>query len=182
VEESGPTLLAAEEELVKLHFIPLPPLEEAQALYDHWSQVKMQKQASGAQDWEIRLASEYEEAYRRTLQAIRNGDPTVDLDVQVFRIGDAILAGLNVETFTETGLKIKALSPFKETIPLGWTNTNIAYLPRAEDYPEGGFKLGEVYHVPDLLVQAYQLPTALQPEAEQIAVDKTIELIHRLAN
>ncbi len=71
--------------------------------------MKQQKQASGAQDWEIRLASEYEEAYRRTLQAIRDGDPTVDLDVQVFRIGDAILAGLNVETFTETGLKIKAL-------------------------------------------------------------------------
>ena len=118
VDDSRSSLLAAEEELVKLHFVPLPPLEEAQALYDHWSQVKQQKQASGAQDWEIRLASEYEEAYRRTLQAIRDGDPTIDLDVQVLRIGDAILAGLNVEPFTETGLKIKALSPFKADDPL----------------------------------------------------------------
>ena len=182
VEDHGSTVLAAEEELVKLHFIALPPLEEAQALYDRWSQQKREKQASGAQDWEIRLASEYEAAYRLTLEAIRDGDPTIDLDVQVFRIGDVILAGLNVEPFTETGLKIKSGSPFKHTIPMGWTNTNIAYLPRMEDYPEGGFKLGETYHVPDLLVQAYQLPTALQPEAEQIAVDKTIELIHRLAN
>jgi neutral ceramidase len=182
VEDHGSTVLAAEEELVKLHFIALPTLEEAQALYDRWSQQKREKQASGAQDWEIRLASEYEEAYRRTLEAIRDGDPTIDLDVQAFRIGDVILAGLNVEPFTETGLKIKSGSPFKHTIPMGWTNTNIAYLPRMEDYPEGGFKLGETYHVPDLLVQAYQLPTALQPQAEQIAVDKTIELIHRLAN
>jgi hypothetical protein len=181
VEEGGSTLLAAEEELVPLHFIALPPLEEAQALYDRWSQQKQQKTASGAQDWEVRLASEYEAAYRRTLQAIRDGDPTIDLDIQVLRIGDVILAGLGVEAFTETGLKIKSRSPFKYTIPLGWTNTSIAYLPQMEDYPEGGFKLGEVYHVPDLLVQAYQLPTALQPEAEQIAIDKTIELIHRLA-
>ena len=180
VEDNGSTVLAAAEELVKLHFIPFPQIEEVQALYDRWSQQKREKQASGAQDWEIRLASEYKDAYQRTLDAIRDGDPTINLDVQVFRIGDVILAGLNVEAFTETSLKIKSRSPFKNTIPMGWTNTNIAYLPQMEDYPEGGFKLGEVYHVPDLLVQAYQLPTALQPEAEQIAIDKVIELIECL--
>ena len=99
----------------------------------------------------------------------------------MLRIGDVILAGLSVEAFTETGLKIKSRSPFAHTIPLGWTNTSIAYLPQMEDYPEGGYKLGEVYHVPDLFVQAYLLPTALQPEAEQMAVDKVIELISQLA-
>ena len=180
VDDAGSTVLVAEEELVKLRFVELPPLEEAQALFDRWSQQKREKLASGAQDWEIRLANEYEEAYRHTLDAIRDMDPTIDLVVQALRIGDVILVGMNVEAFTETGLKIKSRSPFKNTIPLGWTNTNIAYLPQKEDYPEGGFKLGEVYHVPDLLVQAYQLPTALQPEAEQIVVEKVIELIERL--
>lgn len=174
-------VLGAAEEFVKLHFIDLPSLEQAQALYEKWSRQRQEKEASGAQDWEIRLASTYEEAYRRTVEAVRQKDPTIDLDVQVLRIGDVILAGLSVEAFTETGLKIKSRSPFKNTIPLGWTNTSIAYLPQEEDYPEGGFKLGEVYHVPDLFVQAYLLPTALQPEAEQIAVDKVIELISRLA-
>jgi neutral ceramidase len=182
VEGGDAVNLAAAEEIVKLHFIDLPPLEQAQALYDRWAQQKQEKIDSRAQDWEIRLASEYEQAYRRTLNAIQDGDPTIDLDVQVLRIGDVILAGLGVEAFTETGLQIKARSPFKNTIPLGWNNTSIAYLPREEDYPPGGFKLGEVYHVPDLLVQAYQLPTALQPEAEQIAVDKVIELIERLTS
>ncbi len=181
VEDGEPVVLGAAEELVKLHFIELPPLEQAQALYEKWSTQRQEKEKSGAQDWEIRLASTYEEAYRRTVEAIQKGDPTIDLDVQVFRIGEVILAGLSVEAFTETGLQIKARSPFKHTLPLGWTNTSIAYLPREEDYPEGGFKLGEIYHVPDLLVQAYLLPTALQPEAEQIAVDKTIELIQQLA-
>jgi len=182
VQENRSVPLAAAEEIVKLHFVELPPIEEAQALYDRWAQQKRDKMASGAQDWEIRLAAEYEQAYRRTLEAIRDGNPTIDLDVQVFRIGDVILAGLNVEVFSETGVKIKSRSPFEYTIPLGWTNTNIAYLPQKEDYPADGFKLGEVYHVPDLLVQAYQLPTALQPEAEQIAVDKVVELIERLVS
>ncbi len=181
VENGDSPVLGAAEEFVKLHFIDLPSLEQAQALYEKWSRQRQEKEASGAQDWEIRLASTYEEAYRRTVEAVRQKDPTIDLDVQVLRIGGVILAGLSVEAFTETGLKIKSRSPFKHTIPLGWTNTSIAYLPQEEDYPEGGFKLGEIYHVPDLFVQAYLLPTALQPEAEQIAIDKTIELISRLA-
>lgn len=181
VQDEEPGILGAAEELVKLHFIELPPLEQAQALYEKWSKQRQEKEKSGAQDWEIRLASTYELAYQRTVEAIQQKDPTADLDVQVFRIGDVILAGLSVEAFTETGLKIKARSPFKNTIPLGWTNHSIAYLPQKEDYPAGGFKLGEVYHVPDLFVQAYLLPTALQPEAEQIAVDKAVELIQGLA-
>jgi neutral ceramidase len=181
VDDGESAALGAAEELVKLHFIALPSLEQAQALYAKWSKQRQEKEASGAQDWEIRLASMYEEAYRRTVEAVQQEDPTIDLDVQVLRIGDVILAGLSVEAFTETGLKIKSRSPFAHTIPLGWTNTSIAYLPQLEDYPEGGYKLGEVYHVPDLFVQAYLLPTALQPEAEQMAVDKVIELISQLA-
>jgi neutral ceramidase len=180
IESNGSVTLGAEEELVKLRFVELPPLDEARSLYEKWCSVREEKERTGAQDWEIRLASTYEEAYRRTVEATQQEDPTIDLDIQVFRIGDIILAGLGVEAFTETGLKIKSRSPFEHTIPLGWTNGPIAYLPQMEDYPEGGFKLGETYHVPDLLVQAYLLPTALQPEAEQIAVDKIIELIHRL--
>ena len=181
VDDGEPVALGAAEELVKLHFIELPPLEKAQALYEKWSSQRQEKEASGAQDWEIRLASMYEEAYRRTVEAVKQKDPTIDLDVQVFKIGDVILAGLSVEAFTETGLKIKSRSPYQHTIPLGWTNTSIAYLPQLEDYPDGGYQLGEVYHVPDLFVQAYLLPTALQPDAEQIAVDKVIELIKQLA-
>jgi len=180
VEDNGSTALGAAEELVKLRFVELPPVEEARTLYKKWCAIREEKERTGAQDWELRLASMYEEAYRRTVEAALQEDPTIDLDVQVFRIGDVILAGLGVEAFTETGLKIKARSPFEHTIPLGWINGPIAYLPQAEDYPEGGFKLGEIYHVPDLLVQAYLLPTALQPEAEQIAIDTVTQLIEQL--
>jgi len=180
VEDNGSTALGAAEELVKLRFVELPPVEESRALYEKWCAIREEKERTGAQDWELRLASMYEEAYRRTVEAAQQDDPTVEMDVQVFRIGDVILAGLGAEVFTETGLKIKSRSPFEHTIPMGWNNGPIAYLPQMDDYPEGGFKLGQTYHVPDLLVEAYMLPTALQPEAEQIAVDKVIELIKRL--
>jgi hypothetical protein len=156
-------------------------LEKAQALYEHWSTLRQEKEKTSAQDWEIRLASMYEMAYSRTVAAVQQGHASLDLDVQALRIDDVILTGLSVEAFTETGLKIKQASPFPHTIPLSYTNSSVAYLPQAEDYPEGGYQLGEVYHVPDLFVQSYLLPTALQPDAEQIAVRKVGELIQRLA-
>ncbi len=181
VDDTGNAPLAAAEEIVKLGFIELPSLEKAQAWYQHWSNLRQEKEKNGAQDWEIRMASMYETAYQRTVEAVKQGNPTIDLDVQVFRIDDIILTGLSVEAFTETGLKIKLASPFPNTIPLSYTNSAVAYLPREEDYPKGGYQLGEVYHVPDLFIQSYLLPTALQPDAEQIAVNKVVELIQRLA-
>ena len=60
---------------------------------------------------------------------------------------------------------------------LGYTNGSIGYLPRAEDYPAGGWKLQESYAVPDLFVQAYGLPVALRPEFEQLAVERATSLI-----
>ena len=82
--------------------------------------------------------------------------------------------------FFETGLAIKAKSPFQHTQVLGYTNGSIGYLPRAEDYPQGGWKLHESYAVPDLFVQAYSLPVALHPESEQVAVERASALIRQL--
>ncbi len=62
----------------------------------------------------------------------------------------------------------------------GYTNGSTGYLPRREDYPPGGWKLHETYHVPDLYVQACLHPVALHPDAEQIAVQRVLELIERL--
>ena len=38
---------------------------------------------------------------------------------------------------------------------LGYTNGCFGYLPRGEDYPEGGWKIDESYAVPDLIPQAW---------------------------
>ena len=52
--------------------------------------------------------------------------------------------------------------------------------PRAEDYPEGGWKLDASYAVPDLIPQAWGMPVALAPDSEQRAVDASLALIRQL--
>jgi len=57
----------------------------------------------------------------------------------------------------------------------------MSYLPRAEDYPAGGWKLDASYAVPDLMLQAFLQPVAFRPDAEQRAVEGTVGLIKQLA-
>ena len=78
---------------------------------------------------------------RSLVAAVEDGHPTLELRVQVLRVDDVALVGLNVETFFETGLEIRERSPFPETFVLGYSNGLVSYLPRAEDHPAGGWRL-----------------------------------------
>jgi len=174
------SFLGGAEEVVKLQFGELPKLEEAQAICDKWSTTLAERLKGGSQDWEIRVAAKFAEWSKKLVEAVRDGSPTVGLVIQAIRINDIVLTGLNMEVFFQTGLSIKAKSPFGHTQVLGYTNGSIGYLPRAEDYPAGGWKLQESYAVPDLFVQAYGLPVALRPESEQLAVERATSLIQRV--
>ena len=78
-------------------------------------------------------------------------------------------------------MDIKSSSPFDNTLVLGYTNGCVCYLPRAEDFPPGGWDIYKRwYGIPDLLFQAYSLPTAIHPESEKMVVERTIKLIERL--
>ncbi|MCC7163433.1 MAG: hypothetical protein IT331_13135, partial [Anaerolineae bacterium] len=174
------TYLGAVEEIVTLEFGELPSLTEADKIHNDWEQALADRQARDAQEWEIRVATKFELWSRNLVQAVKHGHPTFDLDVQVLRINDLVIAGMNVETFFETGLTIKEKSPFKDTFVLGYTNGSTSYLPRAEDYPPGGWKLDGRYAVPDLIFQAYVLPVAFRPDSAQRAVEGTLNLIRTL--
>jgi len=57
----------------------------------------------------------------------------------------------------------------------------LAYLPRAEDQPNGGWRLGESYALPDQLPQFYPFQViALHPDSEQRTLDATVALIRQL--
>ena len=79
---------------------------------------------------------------KNLLAAAAADKPTLDLEAQAIRVNDILLVGMNMEIFCETGLAIKARSPLKHTLPLGYTNSSISYLPREADYPEGGLEIG----------------------------------------
>jgi hypothetical protein len=60
--------------------------------------------------------------------------------VQVFRVGDLGLCALPGEPFCQTGLDIKAKSPFRPTMMVGMANDYAGYLPTEEQHALGGYE------------------------------------------
>jgi hypothetical protein len=175
--------LGGVEETVPLDYVELPSLAEAEETAARWQQTLDDLTRDNGPEWQIRVASKSARWAKILLEAVRNGEATFDLQLQALRVNDIMITGMNVETFFETGLYIKAHSPFQDTFVLGYTNGSMAYLPRAEDYPEGGWKLNESYALPDQLPQFYPFQViALRPDSEQRAIDGTLKLIKQLSN
>ena len=180
VEGVSCSYLGAMEQVIKLEFSELPTLEQATAIQKQWQDTLDERLQRRAQTWEIRVAAKYADWSRKLVEAVEDGHPTADLMLQVIRVNDIVFAALNVEAFYETGLEVRGRSPFEHTLVFGYTNGSIAYLPRDEDYPEGGWKLTERYALPDRMPQAYSLPVALHPDSEQVAVKNLSEMIRGL--
>jgi hypothetical protein len=174
------TYLGAAERTVVLDFVELPSLGKARDVHARWRRTLQERTAGDAPIWAIRVAKKYDHWSRLLVQAVEDGPPTCELRVQALRVNDVVVVGMNVESFFETGLDIRAGSTFEDTFVLGYTNGLVSYLPRAEDYPEGGWQLDASYAVPDLIPQAWQLPVALHPGSADRAVSLALDLIASL--
>ena len=179
----GPTCthLAAAETTVTLDYVELPPLDRGAGERRAWEAAVEDGRAGRTLDWELRVAVKMEAWAKRLLAAVEAGGATFDLGLHAIRVNDIVIAGMNVETFFETGLGIREGSPLPDTFVLGYTNGSMAYLPRAEDHPDGGWKLDERYALPDQIPQFYPgQVTALHPDSEQRALEGTLALIRQL--
>jgi neutral ceramidase len=175
------TYLGAVEDVVPISFIDMPPLEEAKAIRDECHRALEKARTTGARDWEISVNTRFADWGDKLVEAIETHRKTLDVGIQAIRINDIVLANNSTETLFETGLAIKAASPFPYTQVLGYSNGCVGYLPRAEDFPPGGWDIYKRwYGVPDLLFQAYSLPTAIHPNSEQQVVDRTLALLDQL--
>ena len=181
VDDDGEPCLRAVDETIELEFMDLPSLNEAEAIHQGWQKKLADARASDAREWDISVAMRFEDWSARLVAAVQEGNPPQETVIQAIRINDIVLAGIGLETFTETGLAIKKESPFAHTQVLGYSNGLVAYLPRAENYPAGGWKIEERYAVPDLFFQAYSLPVAFRPDTEQRVVERVSEIIRQLA-
>ena len=74
----------------------------------------------------------------RTLDA-KNRPDKVSIVMQTFRVGGLGIAAVPFETFTETGLEIKAKSPFQDTFTIELANGSYGYLPTPEQHELGGY-------------------------------------------
>jgi hypothetical protein len=181
VESGGCSHLAAEEVAVPLDYVELPSAERAAEIRSHWAAEVERRRHTDALEWELRVAEKNEQWAGVLCDAVEREHPTCDLYLQAIRVNDVLLLGMNSETFFETGLEIRERSPLPDTFVLAVTNGTIGYLPRAQDYPQGGWSLDETYAVPDMIFQVHPHPVALHPSSERRAVDGALGLLRRLA-
>jgi len=84
-----------------------------------------------------RLEQPYAE---RVMEARAEKMDTTQVFIQAFRIGDLGIASIPFEVFTETGLDIKARSPFKDTFTIELANGSNGYLPTPRQLDFGGYE------------------------------------------
>ena len=65
---------------------------------------------------------------------------TVQVKLQALRIGDLGIAATPTETFVETGLAIKKISPLKPTFVIELANGYNGYIPTVEQHTLGGYE------------------------------------------
>lgn len=95
------------------------------------------------------------------------GVQSVSIEIRALAIGQTAILSLPMEPFAETGMAIRAASPFKTTFVNGYTNGTEGYLPMDYSYSEGGYEV--------------ELATYVSPAAEGIFRAAAIELLADLA-
>ena len=174
------TYLDAVSETLPLEFMDFPSLADAEELRAEQRR-RLQEAYQSEDERKIAVGIRWVDWADKLVAAIHSNRRTLNMEIQAIRINDIVLVGLGVEAFSGTGKSIKARSPFPLTQVLGYSNGVACYLPRAEDYPPGGWDIRARYGVPDMIFQSYSLPTAIRPESEKRAVARALELVGRLS-
>jgi len=82
----------------------------------------------------------HEKTYAERTLSAASWPETLSIPLQVHRIGDLAITTIPFEVFTETGLEIKAKSPFKDTFTIELANGGYGYLPTPEQHDLGGYE------------------------------------------
>jgi hypothetical protein len=96
------------------------------------------------------------------------------MELQAIRIGDVGLVSAAGEIFAQSGMRVKANSPFISTMFAGYTNGLVCYIPPPEEYARGGYEVEEVY-------LAYRLPAPPAPEAAGIVEGGALRLLRNMS-
>lgn len=86
------------------------------------------------------LVHRHEKVYAERVLALKDWPDEIPVILQTFGIGDLGIAAIPFETFAETGLEIKAKSPFKSTFTIELANGYHGYLPTPPQHDMGGYE------------------------------------------
>ena len=90
---------------------------------------------------------------------------SVELPIQVIRVGNTALVALPVEPFAEIGVEIKRQSIADWTVVGGYSNGYYGYMPMRYAYPEGGYEV---------------TTSPFAPEAAEETIESSISVIEEL--
>jgi hypothetical protein len=78
--------------------------------------------------------------YARETVKLADYPDTLPVQIQALRLGDLAIVSSPCETFTETGLAVKAASPFAHTFTIELANGYNGYLPTPQQHAWGGYE------------------------------------------
>lgn len=84
--------------------------------------------------------SSLQEIYARESLKLLDYPDRVPVRLQVMRIGELGITAIPCEVFVETGLELKAKSPFPTTLNVSLANGYNGYLPTAQQHSWGGYE------------------------------------------
>ena len=119
------------------------------------------------------------------IEKLENGEQlpsTVDMEVQVLRLGGVCIVAMGGEVFVEIGLAIeRALQDSHRAqmaLTLGYSNSEVGYVCTASSYPEGGSEPADFF-------RWFWYPAPFEPETGQYVVRRALALadqVCQLAN
>lgn len=84
-------------------------------------------------------AHPWRDVYAQNALRLAEYPPKLSLKLQAIRVGELGIAACPCETYVETGLAIKKLSPLKPTFTIALANGYSGYLPTPEQFELGGY-------------------------------------------
>jgi neutral ceramidase len=85
--------------------------------------------------------------YAREIVLLNESKSEWDIPVQVLRIGDLGIVGMQGEVFAEVGLDVKARSPMDQTMVVGLANGSVGYVATDRALDEGSYETRLCRHV-----------------------------------
>jgi neutral ceramidase len=170
-EQAGVAALQAS---LPLTFCPLADLREVEMLWEQWQRIERDQPPDSVA---YRGSAVTRRDHSRRLVRLHWGSdplPVYQAEVQVLRIGPAIVAALPGEFFSGYGRQVKAAAPEFPVLVAGWTNDNLGYFPTREAYPQGGYEVEIAYRY-------YGYPAAWSAEAGEAVANEAAQLVGGLA-
>ncbi|MEW4489649.1 neutral/alkaline non-lysosomal ceramidase N-terminal domain-containing protein [Thalassoglobus sp. JC818] len=78
--------------------------------------------------------------YIDRIKRIESGPQSIEVPLQVIRIGDLAVHAIPFEVFTEIGLELKDRSPFDDAFTIELANGSYGYLPTPAQHELGGYE------------------------------------------